>query len=319
MIARRSLLAAGLALPGVAQAQAFPARPVRIVIPYAPGGGTDIIVRAIAGEIQGALGQPLVVENRPGAATAVGTDLVAKATPDGYTMLASDSAFVINPGLLGSRLPYDTLRDFVGVTMMASGPVVLLAHPSISARTLRELIAHARANPGRLSYGSGGNGTGPHLAGVLLSQAAGIELLHVPYRGTAPALNDLLGGQVRMMFGGISSGRVHVDAGALRALAVTGRQRSPAMPDVPTFAELGLDVDADSYWGIYAPTGTPDAARDAISRNAAQVLRSDALRARLADLGYAIIANTPAEHDAQFRRMAERWRAVIAQANVTAD
>ena len=319
MIARRPLLAAGLVLPGVAHAQAFPARPPRIVIPYAPGGGTDIIVRAIAGEIQGVLGQPFVVENRPGAATAIGTDLVAKAAPDGYTMLASDSAFVINPGLLGSRLPYDTLRDFAGVTMMASGPVVLLAHPSTPARTLQELIAYARANPGRLSYGSGGNGTGPHLAGVLLSQAAGIELLHVPYRGTAPALNDLLGGQVRMMFGGISSGRVHVDAGALRALAVTGRRRSPALPDVPTFAELGLEVDADSYWGIYAPSGTPDSARDTISRHAAQVLRSDALRDRLIGLGYDVIANTPAEHDSQFRRMVERWRAVIAQANVTAD
>lgn len=321
MTGRRGLLSLVLAAaPFAAAAQGFPSRPVKVVIPYAPGGGTDIIVRAILGEVSGGLGQPLVVENRPGAATAVGTDAVAKAPADGYTLLASDSAFLINPGLLGGRLPYDTLRDFTGLAMMASGPVVLLAHPSTPGRTLAELLAYAKANPGKLSYASGGNGTSPHLAGELLRLAADVELVHVPYRGTAPALNDLLGGQVQLMFGGISSARAHVEAGALRALALTAARRNAAMPDVPTFAEAGLSgVDAESYWGLYAPAGTPPATLDLLSGHCGRALRTGPIQARLAGLGYEVIGNTPEEHTRQFRGMVERWSGLIGRAGITAD
>jgi tripartite-type tricarboxylate transporter receptor subunit TctC len=317
---RRTLLASLTALPLAARGADYPERPVKIIVAFAPGGGTDIITRILAPELTAALGQNVIVENRAGAASTVGTDAVAKAPADAYTLLASDSTFLINPGLFGSRLPYDTLRDLTGVTMMASAPVVLLAHPSVPFTDMPGLIAYAKANPGKLNYGSGGNGAGTHLAGELLKQVAGIDLTHVPYRGTAPALNDLLGGNVQLLFGGISSGRVHVESGALKALALTGARRNGAMPTVPTFDELGLvGVDAESWWGLYAPTGTPPAALARISMAVAKAMQQPAIAQRLAELGYDPIGNTPAAHTAQWHGMVERWIEVIAKAGVKPD
>jgi tripartite-type tricarboxylate transporter receptor subunit TctC len=318
----RFLLVATLALFGPvagATADTFPSKPIRVVIPYAPGGGTDNLVRIIAGEASAALGQQLIVDNRPGAASVIGTEAVAKATPDGYTILASDSAFLTNPGLM-KHLPFDAVRDFTGVTMMATSPVILLAHPSVPAKDVKELIALAKAKPGTLNYASGGNGSSPHLAGELLKQAAGIDVVHVPYKGTGPAMTDLLGGQVQLSFTGISSSRQYIDKGQLRALALTGTKRNPAVPEVPTFAELGFgDLDANTYWGVYAPAATPKANLAILNAAFVRALRSPALADRVADLGYEPIANTPEEHTEQMRAMIQHWAEVIRRANIQAD
>jgi tripartite-type tricarboxylate transporter receptor subunit TctC len=298
-------------------AQTFPDKPIRVVLPYAPGGGTDNLVRILAPTVGSALGQQLVIENRPGGASNIGSEIVAKAAPDGYTILATDLAFLVNPGLFKAKMPFDTVKSFTGVTMMAYAPVILVIHPSVPANNLAELIALARAKPGSLNYASGGYGASTHLAGELMNQAARISITHVPYKGTGPAMTDLLAGQVQMQFAGISSARQYVEAGKLRALAVTGKQRNPAMPGVPTFEESGVPgVDADTYWGLYAPAGTPPAALAALNKAFAEALRSPAHAEKLAALGFIPIANSPAEHTQQFRAAIARWTDVIDKANI---
>jgi tripartite-type tricarboxylate transporter receptor subunit TctC len=309
-------LALGPGLGGNAQAQSFPAKSIRVVVPYAPGGGTDILLRTIAGAVSESLGQQLVIDNRPGGATVGGTDVVAKAPADGYTLLAADSTFLTNPGLL-KNLPYQTTRDFTGVTMMAKAPVILLVHPSVPARNIGELMALAKAKPGVLNYASGGNGASTHLAGELLKQAAGVNIVHVPYKGTGPAMNDLVAGQVQMSFSGISSARQYVESGQLRAMALTGGKRNPAMPDVPTFDEAGLrGVDAETYWGLYAPAATPPEVLKILSAHFAKVLKSPQLASRLADLGYEPIGDTPQECTAEMKQMIAGWTAVIEKAGI---
>jgi tripartite-type tricarboxylate transporter receptor subunit TctC len=299
------------------QAQPFPARAIRVVIPYQPGGGTDILVRAIAPEVSRTLGQQLVIDNRPGGATQVGTQIVADAAPDGYTILAVDSALLVNPGLFGSKLPYDTLKKLTGLTMMASGPVPLVVHPSVPATDVQALVALAKAKPGTLNFGSGGNGTAPHLAGELFKQVAGIDIVHVPYKGTAPALNDLLAGAVQMMFGGISSSRQFVEQGKLRALALSANKRSPIMPTVPTFAEAGLPgVNAESYWGLYAPAGTPAEVLKVLNEHFVKALQDPKIVSQLHELGYEIIANPPADHTAQLAKLVEEWTQTIQKAGI---
>ncbi len=302
---------------GGAAAQSFPSKSVRIVIPYAPGGGTDNLVRLLAPAIGASLAQQLVIENRPGGATIIGTQAVAGAAPDGYTLLASDSAVLVNPGLFKAKMPFDTVKSLTGVTMMASAPVILVVHPSVPAKPFGELVALAKAKPGTLNYASGGVGASTHLAGELMKLAAGVQIAHVPYKGTGAALADVLSGQVHMQLGGISSARQHVESGRLRALAVTGKQRSPAMPGVPTFEESGLRAfDADTYWGLYAPAGTPIEIRNTVSQHFARALRSAALAERLAALGYLPIANTPEEHTRQMHAMIARWTEVIDKAKI---
>lgn len=316
-LAAARVLLLTLAVPLCAAASdTYPDRAIKVVIPYAPGGGTDIVFRTIAPLASASLGQQIIVENKPGAATMIGTAQVAQAPADGYTLLASDSAMFINPGLFKTKLPYDTLEKFRGLTMMATAPVVLLVHPGVAARNLEEMIALAKAKPGTLNYGSGGSGTSPHLAGELFKMAAQIDVRHIPYKGTAPALTDLLGGQVQMMFGGISSARQYVDNGQLRAFAVTGKQRNPAMPTVPTFTEKGLDVDANSYWGIYAPADVPDPIVAKLSTHFARALADPGVQKKLADLGYQTIGNAPAEHDRQFRAMVKQWAGVVDKARI---
>lgn len=319
MIRLLSLLLAGLALIGSAQAQSYPTRAIRIVIPYGPGGGTDILIRTIAGELQTSLGQQVVIDNKPGGASVTGTDIVAKAIADGYTLLASDSAFLTNPGLM-KTLPFQTLRDFTAVTMMARAPVILLTHPSVPAKTIGELMALAKAKPGTLNYASGGNGASTHLAGELLKQSAKIDIVHVPYKGTGPAMADLVAGQVQMSFSGISSARQYVERGQLRAMALTGDKRNPAMPEVPTFDESGLrGVDAESYWGLYAPAATPPEAVRALGEHMTKVLRSPQLQQRLADLGFEPIANSPTDSTAQMKQMVGYWTDFIAKAGIHVD
>jgi tripartite-type tricarboxylate transporter receptor subunit TctC len=317
LVAIWALVLCVAATGGAAFAQTFPEKPVRVVIPYAPGGGTDNLVRIIAPSVSSALGQQLIIENRPGGASIIGSELVAKAAPDGYTLLATDLAFLVNPGLFKAKMPFDTVKSFSGLTMMASAPVILVIHPSVPAKNLAELLALARAKPGSLNFASGGYGASTHLAGELMNLAAKVSIVHIPYKGTAPAMADLLAGQVHMQFAGISSARQYVEAGKLRAIAVTGKQRNPAMPDVPTFDESGLaGIDADTYWGVYAPAGAPAAALATLNKAFTAALRSPMHAERLAALGYLPIANSVPEHTQQLRDMVARWTDVIEKAKI---
>jgi tripartite-type tricarboxylate transporter receptor subunit TctC len=299
------------------QAQKFPERSVRVIIPYAPGGGTDNLVRTLAPVVGASMGHPLVIENKPGGNSIIGTQLVATAPADGYTLLATDSAVLINPGLFKSKMPFDTLKSLTGVTMLAYAPVMLVTHPSVQATTLRDLLDMARAKPGFLTYASGGLGAATHLAGELMKQAANVDILHVPFKGTGPGTTAVLGGQVHMQFTGISSGRPLVESGKLRALAQTGKQRNPAMPSVPTFDEAGLPgIDADTYWGLYAPAGTPPAIVAEINKHFAAALKSPALAEKLAAMGFIPVANSPADHTRQMREIVARWTQVIDKAKI---
>ena len=317
MIRLLALLALAIVgLGSLAQAQTFPSKPIRLVVPFAPGGGTDNLVRLLAADASASLGQQITIDNTPGGATVGGTDMVAKAPADGYTILASDSAFLTNPGLM-KNLPYQTTRDFTGITMMARAPVILIVHPSVPAHSVGELIALAKAKPGTINYASGGNGSSTHLAGELLKQVAGVNIVHVPYRGSGPAMNDLIAGQVQMSFSGISSARQYIDGGQLRVLALTGDSRNPALPNVPTFREAGLaGVNAESYWGLYAPAATPPAVVKVLNQHFTRALKNPQLAQRLAELGYEPIANTPEEHTAQMKQMIGDWTAIIEKAGI---
>ena len=225
-----SMALATLSRPGAAQA--WPSRPIRVILPVPPGGGTDILARIVAPHLGERLGQPLIIENRAGGGMTIGTNMVAKAEPDGYTMLMIDTAIAVNP-FLYRNLPYDTERDLQPVALAATAPVILVTAPNFPPSTVAELLAYARANPGRVNFASGGNGTSTHLSGELLSHVGRIDIVHVPYQGSGPGVTALLGGQTEMMFSGISSTRQHVEAGRLKAIAVTGEQRSASMPNVP--------------------------------------------------------------------------------------
>lgn len=318
MLTRRAILAtAALAL--AARAQAFPTRPVRVMIPFAPGGGTDNLARLMEPHVNRLLGQNLVIETRPGAGGIIGTEMVARAEPDGHTVLMTDASFTINPGL-HPRLPFDTLRDFAAVTQLATGSSVLLVHPSLPVRSLAELLAYARARPGELSYASGGNGTGPHLAAELVKIQAGIEMTHVPYRGTGPATNDVVAGHVKLMFNGVSAAIPHVRDGRLVALAVTGDVRNRALPDVPTFEELGLHgIEAASLWGVYAPARTPEPVIARLNAAFAGGVREPSIADRLEALGFTPVGSDPATHAARVAADVERWARVIRTAGIRPD
>ena len=258
---RDALLGAAAMLavrPVLADGSAYPQRPVRLIIPFAPGGGTDNLARVMEPHVNRHLGQTQVIETRPGAGGVIGSEAVARAEPDGYTLMMTDASFGIIPGLY-PRLPFDVLRDFAPISLLATGSSVLLVNPSLPIRSVQELLAYARLHPGELSYASGGNGTGPHLAAELVKQMAHIDMVHVPYRGTGPATTDVVAGHVMMMFNGISAAKPHIDAGRLIPLAVTGDVRNRALPDVPTFTEQGLPgIEAASNWGVFAPAHTPE-------------------------------------------------------------
>jgi tripartite-type tricarboxylate transporter receptor subunit TctC len=300
-------------------AQTYPAKQIRVVVPFAPGGGTDILTRIMVPKLNELLKQQLIVDNRPGAGSRIGTELVAKAPADGYTVLMVDTAFMTNPSLY-AKLPYDSARDFAPVSLSATAPVIMIVHPSVPARTVKELVALARAQPRALNVASGGPGSSTHLGVELLKYVAKIDLQHIPYKGTGPAVADVLGGQVTMMFAGISSVRQHVENGRLRAIAVTGERRSPAMPQVPTFGEAGMKaVDASSYWGALARTGTPQEAIDRLSTTMAQVLKMPDVREKLVELGFDPIGGGPAEFATLIARETDKWAKVIKAAGVKLD
>jgi len=314
-ITRRALLGATLAAPALAQD--WPARPVRVVIPYPPGGPTDLIGRVVAQRAQRELGQPLVIENKPGASGTIGAAEVARAAPDGQTFLMNASIHVIIPHLNRS-LPFDALADFAPVTNMALVPLVGLVNPRLPVRTLRELADHVKANPGRISYASSGIGAAQHLAGEMFRQVAGLDMVHVPYRGAAPAIQDLIAGNVQVMFDSVPAGAGAVREGLLRPLAVTTDRRIAAYPDLPTTAEAGFPGLVISTWyGIWAPPRTPAPIVARLQRAVAVAVQDEEVKARMATLGADPVADTPDAFAAFCRSEYEKFGAIVRSANIT--
>jgi tripartite-type tricarboxylate transporter receptor subunit TctC len=315
-IAALALAAVTASLAPAVAADDYPSRPIRLIVPFGAGGGTDNLMRIIEPVVSKALGRSLVIDNRPGGGSVIGMEVVAKSDPNGYTIVATDSSIAINPSLHPS-LPYDTLKDFEPVSLLATAPVILVAHPKLKIKTIGEFVTLAKSKPGQLNYASGGNGASTHLGGELLKMAAGIDLVHVPYKGTGPAMNDLVGGHVDVMFSGISSARPFMESGALVALAVTGDARNSAVPDVPTFKESGLDVPASTYWSVLAPKGTPKPIVDRLSAEFTKAMRDPAIIARIKDLGYEAIGGGPDDLAKNLKSELEKWGNVIKKANIS--
>lgn len=321
-VTRRGLVAAALLAPAVtARAQdAFPSRPVRIVVAYAPGGSTDILARMVAERIAPDLGQPVVVENRPGGGAVIGSEAVARAAPDGHTLLmATNGSHAINVGLF-QNLPYDPVRDFAPVTMVASVPLVLVVPAATPATTVAALIEYVRARPQQVSFGSAGNGASGHLAGEMFRSMAGFDMVHVPYRGDGPALTDLIGGRLSMSFANLPAAIGHVRAGTLRALAVTTATRSSALPDVPTMAEAGISgFEVNPWYGLMAPAGTPAPRIARLQALTVAALAQPAVREQLSRLGAEVVGSTPeafaAALQADIARYVQAARAANIQAN----
>jgi tripartite-type tricarboxylate transporter receptor subunit TctC len=274
------------ALPGLAQAQVFPARPIRLVVPFPPGGPTDIVARPMAQMLGDALKQTVVIDNRGGAGGSIGADVVAKSAPDGHTLLMGTVGTSAINAALYSKLPHDPVRDFTPIALVASAPVAVVVHPDVAIRSVRELIEQARAKPGTLMFGSAGSGTPGHLTGEMFATAAGIQLRHVAYKGSAPAITDLLGNQIPMMFDPLQSVIQHIKAGKLRALAVSGRERSPELPDVPTLAESGVaNFESTAWWAVFGPANLPPEVSTRLRSEVERIAGSDAFKDKLGDLG----------------------------------
>lgn len=309
---------AGTALGVPAHAQDYPNKPIRIIVPNPPGGGNDLAARLVAERLRGKWGQPVLVENRAGASGRIGAEAVAKAAHDGYTLLVSaPAALVINKSLY-ARLGYDP-DVFVPVSVIVAGAGVLVVHPNVPAADVRQLIAYAKANPGNLTYASQGTGTIAHLAGELFQSTIGVKIVHVPYKGSAPAVSDLLGGQVGMMFSELGPVLPHIRAGKLRVLAVGGEKRHPLMPDVPALSET-MPGFVFSYWiGMVAPAGTPPAIANRLSVEIAEGLRQPDVAKRLLDSSLEAVGSTPAEMATFMKRESERWGNVIRITGTTAE
>ena len=304
----------------LAQAQPYPAKPIHLIVPFPPGGGNDTVARAIAQQIGPDLGQPLVIDNKPGAGGAVGAELAAKAPPDGYTLfLAGVGSHVVNPNV-HAKLAYDPVKDFAPVTLIASAPSVLVVNPSVPARTVAELTAYARAHPGKLNYASNGAGSAAQLAAAMYESMAGVKMVHVPYKGIAPAMTDLLSGEVQLMFGTVVALVPHIQAGKLRPLAVTSKTRSALLPDVPTMAESGLpEYEAGSWYGIMAPAGTPSEIIDRLHGGIVTALAQPDVAKRLAAEGAVVIGSTPAAFAAHLKRELARVGKVVRAAGIRAE
>lgn len=305
-----------LAISGAAQAQAYPSRAVRLVVPFAAGGSTDIIGRTVGQKLNELWGQPVVVDNRPGGSTVIGTDIVAKAVPDGHTLLITPAPFTIVPSLI-AKLPYDPARDFEPVTLINTTPLVVVVHPGVPAKSVKDLVALAKSRPGALNYGSSGSGGSNHLAGELFNAMAGVKMVHIPYKGNAPALTDLVGGHVDVVFNGLTSAMPLIKSGKLRALAVTSLARTGALPDMPTLDELGLKgFQAVAWNGLTAPARTPKDVIGRINADVLKVIRSPELVERLKAEGSDPVGNSPAEYGAFLRDEIAKWAKVIKFAKV---
>jgi tripartite-type tricarboxylate transporter receptor subunit TctC len=311
---------AGTALlaPRVAQAQAYPSRPVRLVVGFTPGGAVDIIARLIGQALSERLGKPFIIENRPGAATNLATESVVRAPADGYTLLMANTAAAINATLY-DKLNFNFIRDIAAVGGVMRGGYVVEVHPSFPAKTLAEFIAYAKANPGTINMGSAGSGASDHMAGELFKMMTGVNLVHVPYRGAAPALADLIGGQVQVMFGSLPASIEYIRSGKLRGLAVTTSTRSEALPDLPTVGDFVPGYEASGWYGVCAPSRTPVEIVDKLNLEINAALADPKLKARLAELGGAALPGSPADFAKLIAEETEKWGRVVRAANIKAE
>jgi tripartite-type tricarboxylate transporter receptor subunit TctC len=319
--AAAAALGAGMtAIAPAALAQPYPAKPVRIVVGFAPGGSTDIVARTTAQRLAEAWGQPVVVENRPGASGMIGAELVSKAPPDGYTLLASpQTSMAVAPNIF-PKIPYHPVRDFAAITIPAAAPMLLVVHPSLPVHRFADFIALAKARPGALNYGSGGIGTGPHMAGELIRTITGIAITHVPYKGEGPAITDVIGGQISFVIGTMPAVIGHVNNKRLRGIAVTSAQRTRLAPEYPTIAESGMPgFDAAIWIGLFGPAAMPRDLVNRVQTDVARLLTPVEAREKLAQQGVEPVANTPDQFSAFLKEELAKWGKVVKEANVRAD
>ena len=312
-----SLLAVAVQPFGIAAAQSYPSKPIRLIVPFPPGGPADTLARLVGDKLSASLKTQVIVENRAGAGGNIGMELGAKAPPDGYTLvLAPAGNLTVNPSLY-RNVPYDVARDFVPVTVLAAVPNILVVHPSVPVKSVAELIAYAKAHPGQLNFSSPGPGSGAHLAGELFKSSAGLDMVHVPFSGIAPAVTAVLGGQVQLMFAGASSALPHVKGNKMTALGVASLKRIAAAPELPTIAESGLPgFDVTSWYGIVAPAGTPMETVNLLQSAIASALAQSDAREKLAGLGAEPMGNTPAEFAAMIKLEAAKWGKIVKDANI---
>ncbi|MBU4609550.1 tripartite tricarboxylate transporter substrate binding protein [Achromobacter sp. GG226] len=306
-----------LCLGASAAASEYPSRLTTLVVPFPPGGSTDVLARQLAERLSKASGQPVVVENKAGAGGTVGSQAVARAAPDGYTLVMGVTGSHSVSYSLYEKPPYDPVKDFAPVSMIVSAPLVLAVNASLPIQDTASFIAYAKANPGKLTYGSPGNGTSMHLTGEMFDLAAGTDTLHIPYKGSAAATNDLLGGQIDAMYGDVLVLMPHLTSGRIRAIAVTGAQRHPMLPEVPTIAESGVPgFESLSWQGLFAPAGTPEPVIQALSRNVGTILRDPQVQAFFAGQGFTVAGNSPAEFGAFVQAETAKWADIVAKAGV---
>jgi tripartite-type tricarboxylate transporter receptor subunit TctC len=318
MIALTALALGGVAASALAQG-AYPAKPITLVVTYPPGGGADAMARLIAPKMGEALGQPIVIDNKPGAGGQIGAAAVAKAAPDGYTLMLDASSFSVNPSLY-PKLPYDSLKAFKPVGVVALFPNVVLVNANFPAKNIAELVAAARQNKDAVSYASSGNGSAQHLAGALFESAAKVDMVHVPYKGGGPALNDVIGGQVPLFFGNLASTLQHVQSGKLKALAVTSGKRSPILPEVPTLSESGLKGTEIYEWNaVFAPANTPEPVMNKLAAAFQQALESPEVKARIAQLGGDIQKGSPEQARKFIEQQVTLWGRVIKERHITTE
>ncbi len=316
LFAMAALAAAAVLVAQGASGQSYPTRPIRMIAPFAPGGGTDISARILGEALGKLLGQTVVTDNRPGAGSTLGTDLAAKATPDGYTLLLGNISMAFNAALY-RKLPYDTLRDFAPISLVTDQPNILVAHPSLPAKTLKDFVALARSQPGKLTYGSAGLGAGTHLAMELLLMSHKMDLVHVPFKGTGPALTALLGNQIAVFFSTYASALPHVKAGRLQAFAVTSAKRTATLPDVPTVAESGVPgYEYSTWYGLLAPAAVPRPILQTLSKATLAVLNTPEVRERYVSQGMDVVPTTPAEFDKLIKSEIAKWTKVVKAANI---
>lgn len=322
-------LGAGLApvlghhVPAAAQTQAaaggYPSKPIRMVVPYPAGGGTDTIARAIGAQLNQAWGMPVVVENKPGASGIPGNDLVAKSAPDGYTLLIGITAMIQTPALY-AKLPYDVLKDFSPVSQLVMSSDLFMVPRDVPAKTLQEFVALVKANPGKYNYGSYGNGTSSHMHGELLKMKAGVDLAHIPYKGSGPLMTDVMGGQLTSAFVDAAAANPHLRSDKFRVLAITGMQRHPALPDIPTFAESGYSgFEANGWFGAFVAAGTPKPIVDKLSAEIRKIIRTPELNSRLTSMGLRPVGGTPEELAAVMVRDLPRWTRIVKDARISMD
>lgn len=301
----------------LAHGQGYPEKLVRIVVPYPPGGPNDLLARVVAQGLTEKWGKQVIVDNRPGGSTTVGVGAAVRSVPDGYTLLVGSAGSLTIKANVLSKLPYDVVKDLAPVSLLAAGPFVLILHPSVPANSVKQFVALARSRPGELFFGSPGNGTGGHLSGELFKLLAKVNIVHVPYKGGGPAMNDLLGGQISLLFSDLSTGLLHAKAGRLRALAVTSATRSRIAPEIPTIAEAGVPgYDVSTWYGLFAPTGTPREILGKLSSEIANVMHLPALKSRLEAVGADPVTNTPEQFADFVKKDFAKWAKVVKEAHV---